>query len=201
MNVMAIHVVDAARPRRKKWTRDEYYRLADGGFFRHRRVELINGEIIEMPAVRDLHVAAVELAGRVLRRVFDEGEFCTRIQAPLHLLGRSAPEPDLAVVRAGPRDFIGKGHPASALLVIEVSDTSLRYDQTRKAHLYAAAGLLDYWIINLIDGRLEVRRDPAPDPAKHLRYHYASTLIVREGDVISPLSMPSATIRAADLLP
>src|SRR5947209_6068047 len=110
------------RPTLRRWTRSEYYRLADLGLFRGQRVELIGGEIIQMPPQKNLHAIAIGLAEDALRAAFGPGHW-VRPQLPLHLRPRSAPEPDLAVVLGSPRDYAGANHPRTALLVIAVSDT------------------------------------------------------------------------------
>jgi Uma2 family endonuclease len=123
-----------------------------------------------------------------------------RLQAPLHLGPRSAPEPDAAVVPGGPRDYTATGHPTTALLIVEVSDTTLSYDRGRKASLYARAGIADYWILNLVQ-QLEVHRWPVPDPTQHYRHGYADVLILTPQDHIAPLAAPKKRVAVADLLP
>jgi Uma2 family endonuclease len=125
-------------PRTFHWTREEYHRLADQGYFQDRRVELIEGEIIEMPVLKPPHVMAMILTADVLGAAFGRG-FHVRTQAPLNLGEASEPEPDLAVVPGGPRDY--PEHPTTALLVVEVSETTLAIDRGRKASLYARGTL------------------------------------------------------------
>lgn len=184
-------------PRRLRWGREEYYRLGELGFFRGKRVELIDGEIFEMPALKPPHVTALELTAEVLRASFGAG-YCVRTQAPLDL-GRSQPEPDIVVVRGQLRDYVR--HPQTALLVVEVSDSTLSYDRRRKAHDYARVGIADYWIVNLIDRQLEVHRVPGPDPARRGRFSYAEVTVVPATGQVIPLAAPNALIAVADLLP
>src|SRR5947208_15853969 len=106
-----MHVVRKVKPRQKRWTRAEYYRMADAGLFREQRVELIEGEIFQMPPMKTPHAAALELGERELEAVFGAG-YWVRNQLPLHFGPRSEPEPDLAVVPGGPRDFTD--HPTTA---------------------------------------------------------------------------------------
>src|SRR5439155_3890171 len=124
--VMAVQKLHRVRstPRRRRWTRDEYYRLAEIGFFRDQRVELVDGEIVQMPPQKNFHVIGIDLVHQALQKAFGPGHW-VRIQAPLHLRPNSAPEPDLAVVRGSSRDYAATDHPTSALLVVEVSDTTL----------------------------------------------------------------------------
>jgi Uma2 family endonuclease len=87
------------------------------------------------------------------------------------------------------------------MLVIEVADTSLAFDRSSKASIYARAGIADYWIVNLIDRLLEVYRDPAPDAATSLGFAYRQRLTFGADDGVAPLAFPHATIAVADLLP
>ena len=186
------------RPRRFRWTSEQYYRLADQGFFDDRRVELINGEIWEM-TTNPPHSIASELLAEAMRVVFGGGGYRFRIQQPLDLGRRNQVEPDMAILRGSPRDV--PSHPSTALLVIEISDTTLRKDRVIKSHLYARAGIPDYWIVNLVDRQLEIRRQPGPDPSRRGRFTYADVTIVAATGTATPLAAPRAVIAVADLLP
>jgi Uma2 family endonuclease len=105
----------------------------------------------------------------------------------------SEPEPDLSVVVGSWKDY-RETHPSSAVLVVEVADTSLEYDRDRKGSLYARARIADYWIINLPEQCVEVYRDPEQGI-------YRSRRRFMPGEKISPLAAPDATINVADLLP
>jgi len=182
----------------RRWTRDEYYRMGEMGFFQDQRVELLEGEVIEMSPQLSRHAVAIGLAELALRGVF--GLACwVRTQLPLHVGTSSAPEPDLAVVKGAPRDF--NEHPATALLVVEVSESTLAYDRTRKASLYARAGIADYWIVNLAERCLEVYREPRADTAQSYGFGYGAFVSRAAGDSVAPLHLPGARIAVADLLP
>src|SRR5262245_10693045 len=118
--------------RRRRWTLEEYYRMAEIGLFRDQRVELVDGEILQMPPQKNFRVSGNDRVRQTLQGAFGPGHW-VRIQAPLHLPPNSAPEPDLAVVPGLSRDYATKDHPTSALLIVEVSDTTLTYDCGRKA--------------------------------------------------------------------
>lgn len=180
-----------------KWTRREYYRMAELGFFEHKRVELIEGEIVEMSPMKSAHATALILVAEILRETFGKG-FSIRSQLPMNFGNASEPEPDVAVVRGNARDF-SESHPKSAELIVEVSDTTLRFDRNRKAALYAKNGIKDYWILNLKDRCLEIYRQPKKD--KKLGYIYTESRIFTEEDVFAPLGAPDAEIKTADLLP
>jgi Uma2 family endonuclease len=188
--------VSIVEPKPLLWTRDEYYRLAETDVLRDRRVQLIEGEIIEMAPQRNEHAVAIELSHDVLRAAFPAG-YRIRIQSPLALSPLSEPEPDLAVVQGSPRE--STAHPTTAALVLEIADTTLRLDRTRKARIYAEAGVSDYWILNLPERCLEVRRNPARDASGQWAYDELQT-IMPDG-TIAPLAALRAQIKVTDLLP
>ena len=118
-----------------------------------------------------------------------------RTQFSLIASGWSVPEPDIAVVPGSLRDYATK-HPASALLVVEVSNTSLKQDRLSKSRIYAAANIPEYWIVNLRESVVEVMRDP--DPASAL---YRDTRICTAGDALELVALPGARVAVAELLP
>jgi Uma2 family endonuclease len=173
--------------------------LYDQGWFAGQRVELIEGRVIQMPPQKPPHTIGVELGREALEAAVGR-RYWVRCQAPLHLGGRSAPEPDLAIVPGRPRDYIGKGHPISALLVVEVSGATLAYDRGLKAGIYARYGITDYWIVNLVHRRLEVLRQPVPGK-KPRSFRYADVTLLGATDHVSPLALPRVKIFVSDLLP
>lgn len=185
-------------PRSKQWTRDEYYRLAEEGYFRGKHVQLVEGEIIQMPPMKHPHALCVMKADTWLRTIFSQPQFLIRIQMPMNALENSDPEPDFAIL-SGPLEAM-TDHPTTALLIIEVSDTSVRLDR-RKASLYAAAGVPEYWIINIPKRCIELFRDPIPDESAEFGFRYAQASSLEESASLSPLSMPVATVKVSDLLP
>jgi Uma2 family endonuclease len=169
-------------------------------WFQGKRVQLIGGEIIEMAAQKNEHGISLKLTEDALEALFGPN-FWVRTQMSLDLSPHSVPDPDLAVVSGPPRSYTGAPVPKSALLVVEVSESTLSYDRNTKASLYAAAGITDYWIVNLVDRQVEVYRDPVPDPSEPFGYRYTSETDVPPGGVVSPLARPGATIPVDDLLP
>ena len=151
-----------------------------------------------MAPMKSSHAMALSLADQQLRSVF-QGGYVIRVQMPLRLAHASEPEPDLAVVQGAPRDFTE--HPSSAILVVEISDTTLAFDRGEKASLYASAGIADYWLVNLINARVHVHRRPVPDPASAYGYRYADVTAHAAGASITPLAVPAASIAVAQLLP
>jgi Uma2 family endonuclease len=177
----------------RRWTREEYEKLIAAGMFPPgERVELIDGEILQMTPQGSPHATAIQLMENALRTAFGPG-FSVRQQLPLALDPRSEPEPDVAVVAGNPRDYRDR-HPGGALLAAEISDTTLEYDRQRKGAVYARAGIQDYWIVNLDDRSVEVYRDPG-------QAAYRSSHRYGEGDHISPLAALKAKIAVADILP
>lgn len=152
-----------------------------------------------MSPMRPLHATVITLAARTLEQAFGDGYF-VRWQMPLALDEYSEPEPDVMVVQGDVRDYLAE-HPTTAVLVVEVAESSLAYDQVEKASLYAAAGLPDYWLFNLVQRRLEVRRDPVPNRQQPHGFGYQTTLYFQPGDVVWPLARPDLQIPVADMFP
>jgi len=186
-------------PRPLRWTREQFLQMIDLGWFHDKRVELIGGEVIEMASQFDLHLASVTLTGDALRVAFGAG-YWVRAQGSLDLSPHGIPDPDIAVTPGGPQGA-ARTIARSALLVVEVSDTTLAYDRYHKASLYAAGGITDYWIVNLVQRQLEVYRDPIADNTQPFGFRYASRTILDPPDVVSLLAAPLASITVADLLP
>jgi Uma2 family endonuclease len=185
-----------AEPRPRRWTKEEYYRLGELGFFEGQKVELWDGEIVVMSPQKPLHYSVTERVAGMLERHFGAG-FHSRMQGPLDVGGDTDPEPDIAVVPDG--DY-SAAHPRGALLIVEISDTTLATDRGRKASLYAHGAITDYWIVNLVDRQLEVYRNPQPDPAQLYGHGYAEQAIFQPSATVSPLAAPHVAILVADLL-
>jgi Uma2 family endonuclease len=182
----------------RRWSREEYDRMITAGIFQpDERVELIEGEIIAMTPQGSGHATAVRLVEDALRRLFSMG-FDVRVQMPLALGPDSEPEPDIAVVVGQPRDYRDE-HPRTAVLVVEVSDSTLALDRERKAALYARAGIQEYWLLNLMERCLEVFQAPQAIGSPDARYH--SRHVARAGESVSPIGCPTASLSLTDLLP
>jgi Uma2 family endonuclease len=187
-------------PRSFRWTVEKYDRLVSQGFFSNQRVELLDGRIIQMPPKLEPHVAGVSFAAKAAGRAFGEG-FYVRREAPLRQGTRSKPEPDVAVVPGNERDYLETGPPSDALLIIEVSDRTLRYDRGKKASIYARHRIADYWIVNLVNRQVEVHRDPVVDPAHKWGFRFKSIQIFKPGEAVSPFAAAHSKIAVNDLLP
>jgi Uma2 family endonuclease len=185
-------------PRPFVWTLALFHRLGDMGWFEGRRAKLIDGQLIEEGRMDPPHADALEKTDAAVRIAFGPG-WRFRVQLPLVLGQATDPLPDMAVVRGAPGS--GTAHPTTAELVIEIADSSLHYDTTTKAELYATAGVQDYWVLDVDGRRLLVFRDPVPLPQGLGATAYRTHLIFNPGDSVSPFALPAASIAVADLLP
>ena len=173
----------------KVWTVDEFHRLGDQGWFEGRGAKLINGQVIEEGPRNHPHATAATKTEDVIRKAFGKG-WHVRVSKPL-VLGRTTdPQPDAAVVRGRPSDYTD--HPTTADLVVEVSDTSLKYDTTDKFGIYAAAGIAEYWVVDVNGRQLHVFRDPTTAGGAA---GYATHQILGPADAVSPLAAPAASVR------
>jgi len=178
-----------------RMTVERYFGLVEAGVLSHDdRVELLEGVIVAMTPSNPPHAAAVCLAAEALRDALG-GRAAVRTQCTLVLAPWSAPEPDVAVVAGSHHDY-ATAHPRTALLVVEVADSSLLQDRLTKAPLYAAAGIPEYWIVNLRAGVVEVMRDPDRERAR-----YRDVRTCAAGERIPLVAIPEAGVPVAHLLP
>lgn len=174
------------------FTVDEYYRMAEAGILSEDdRVELLEGEIVEVAAIGSRRAACVKRPNELLGQRVAE-ETIVRVQSPIRLLERTEPEPDLALL--GPRDdYYAGGHPGpeDVLLVVEVAETSGEYDSDVKLPLYARAGIPEAWIVDLTKERIEVHSRPVDG-------EYRETARSRRGETVASQAAPE--LSAADIL-
>jgi Uma2 family endonuclease len=185
--------------RARQWTRDEFYRLLELGFFRNQRVELIEGEVLEIAPPRRLHLVVICLLQSALEPAFGKG-YWVRALGSLDLSHLSVPDPDIAVVEGAP---FGAGSEVCSvpLMIAEVSDVGLDYDRWRKGSLYARAGIPDYWVVNLVDRQIEVYRRPVPDPRQPYGFCYIDRQIYLPELLVTPLAAPRARLRVSEMMP
>ena len=183
----------ATQPTHQPITVAQYYQmLADGILHEDDRVELIEGELHWMTPIGSPHAASVKTLARTFIQYLDQ-QAVVGIQDPIHLDDHSEPQPDISLARWRP-DYYRAGHPTPAdlLLLIEVSDSTLKEDR-RKAQLYARFGIPEYWIVNLLDNMLEVYTDPQAG-------QYRRQVLHRRGAQVAPLAFPELLIAVDDVL-
>lgn len=179
---------------RKRFTVDEYYRMAASGILHEDdRVELIDGEIIEMSPIGKHHASCVKRLNVLLIRMLGQRAIIG-VQDPLQLSNYSEPQPDITVLKFRD-DYYAERHPTpeDTLLLIEVADTTLGYDRGVKLPMYAATGVPEAWIVNLSDDVVEVYRQPGPNG-------YGETQLARRGDSLPLPSIADTIIRVDDVL-
>jgi Uma2 family endonuclease len=176
-----------------RFTVEEYYRLAEVGFFdEDSRVELLEGEIIQMAAIGNHHAQCV----RRLTTFFGDqlrGEIVLSVQNPVRLSADSEPEPDVVLLRFRDDNYAAHPGPADVALLVEVCDSSLMWDRNRKVPLYARAGVSEVWLVDLVGGAVEVYRQPEGDD------YIDVTRVAGEGRV-APAAFPAAEVEVAALL-
>jgi Uma2 family endonuclease len=176
-------------------TAERYFALVEeGALAEDDRVELLEGVIVAMPPPNPPHDSGTtRMTVALLRAVGSRA--VVRPQCSLVVGHWSVPQPDFAVVPGTPEDY-DEAHPRTALLVVEISDTSLPQDRLSKARIYAAAGIPEYWILNLRARALEVLRDPHPASAV-----YRDRRVLAPGDAVEIAALPGARVEVAALLP
>jgi Uma2 family endonuclease len=185
--------------RTRRWTRVEYDKLIEIGILGPGdKIELLGGQLCVSEPQNSPHARAISLGLEAIQRALAPG-WHVRVQLPIALDDESEPEPDLAVVSGGPRDYAD--HPSRPALVVEVADSRLALDREHKGSLYARARLPEFWIVNLVDRVLEVYRESGPTAGAPYGWAYRVLLTLGPDEHVTPLAAPSARILVADLLP
>jgi Uma2 family endonuclease len=180
-------------PTKRQFTVAEYRLMAEAGVFApDDRVELLEGEVIEMPPVGSRHAACVDrITWLFSRRVGDA--VVVRVQSPLLLDERSEPLPDVQLLRGNPDRYVDEHpRPPDVLLLVEVADSSLPYDRGVKLPAYARAGIREVWIVDLVAAQIEIYWDPSPDG-------YQSRRVARGDDEFSPRAVPGLVVSARQI--
>jgi Uma2 family endonuclease len=181
-------------PAKHRLSVKEYYRMAETGVLDpDARVELLDGEIIDMSPIGPFHGGVTTILIDLFTAA-SKGRWLTTAQIPVRLHDHSEPQPDLMLLKPSP-NFYRKRHPRpeDLFLLVEISDTSLEKDQGRKLPAYARAGIAEVWIVNLNELTIEVYRQP----------HFAgcaSKTILQAGDKASPQRFPDVKVDVAELL-
>jgi Uma2 family endonuclease len=177
-----------------RFTVEDFERMVEAGILtKEDRVELIQGQVVEMSPIGKRHASAVNRATRVfIQRCGDRA--IVSVQGPVQLVGTSQVQPDIALLR--PReDFYRDQYPqvADVLLIVEFADSSLLTDRNLKLPAYAAAGVKEVWLVNLLNDTIEIYRDPAGG-------RYATSDVVGLRQRIAPLALSDLELRAEELL-
>jgi Uma2 family endonuclease len=184
----------------RRWTRRDLERMLEAGVLTPEdRVELIDGEILTVAPQSSAHATCVSLVQDAVRAAVGTNVHI-RVQLPLALGTHSEPEPDVAVVAGSVRDY-RDAHPESALLVVEVADTTLAYDRGVKGSLYGRAAVPEYWIIDLTESLVEVHCDPIANSQARFGWDYRSVSRFGPGDSLESLTLPGGPILVTDVLP
>ena len=179
---------------RRRFTVDEYSRMADAGILSEDdRVELIDGAIVNMVPIGALHAGVIIRLNHLLSRLVGDRAMISP-QNPVRLSDFSEPLPDVMLL-CPRQDFYTSAHPGpgDVLLLMEVADSSVDYDRSVKVPLYARHSVPEVWVIDLQRGLVEVYRDPAPGGYREIR-------VARRGDRLSPLALPDVALSVDDIL-
>ncbi|MBP0016280.1 MAG: Uma2 family endonuclease [Cyanobacteria bacterium SBLK] len=185
---------------RKRFTIDDYHRLGDLGFFAESdRLELIRGEIIQMPNKKPPHsVANSRLVKRLILMLGEQA--IVRGQEPVILPSDSEPLPDVAILKARQNEYLDSHpYPQDIILLIEISETTLKYDRETKLSLYAEDGIADYWIVNLVDNYLEVYSEPYQNQTGE--FSYRSRRIFLPNETVALPSFPDLLLDLSTIFP
>lgn len=157
------------------------------------RVELIEGDIVQMSPIGSRHAACVKRLVKLLHAACGDRAI-VQVQDPVQMGDDSEPEPDVALL-APREDFYAAAHPTAgdAALLIEVADTTLEFDSDDKLRLYARSGVTEYWIVDLDGGRVLVHRSPSGD-------RYTDAYSVAAGGSVAPAALPEVTVDVAWIL-
>lgn len=181
-------------PAQHRFTVEEWDRLGQLGFFgEDDRVELVDGEIVDMTPIGDRHAACVIRLTRLFSAQVGDDALVS-VQGPVRLSEHSEPQPDLALLRFRDDDYASaKPTSSDVLLVVEVADTSLRYDRDRKASLYGRSGIPECWVVDLTSDQVLVFTQPSPDG-------YQTSVVSRPGEMLVPQLLPAVTMATSAVL-
>ena len=177
------------------WTVDEYHQMIETGILGDDdRVELLEGEIVEMSPQKPPHAATIQSGSDYLRSLLT-GRVTIRIQLPITIFPNSEPEPDIAVVRINSNQYFDH-HPTpdEIFLVAEVANTSLAQDRRQKVRIYANANILEYWILDVNERQVYVFRNPGNEG-------YQEEIILNESAIFSMVAFPEVAVSVGKLFP
>ena len=179
---------------RRSFTIADYYRMAEAGILSEDdRVELLDGEVIEMSPIGSRHAACVDRLNKFLNSISELG-FIVRVQNPIRLDDHSEPQPDITLLRVR-SDFYAEAHPtpADVLIVMEVADSSFELDRQVKLPLYAQAEVPEVWLVNLPDDSVEFYAQPVNSV-------YQGVKVFRRGETVTSQIVPELQIGVDEIL-
>ncbi len=178
----------------RRFTVDDYHRMAETGILTEDdRVELLDGQVLQMSPIGPAHSGCVNRLTRLFSRL-PARSATVSVQNPVVLSARSEPQPDVALLRYREDGYASRhARPDDVLLLIEVADSSTQADRSVKVPLYAAAGIGEVWLVDLVGEHIVVYRDPAPEG-------FRDVLAARPGQTITPLRCPSFATSVAGVI-
>lgn len=188
--------VDSGRAPPHRFTVDDFHKMAEAGILgEDDRVELLEGEIVDMPSIGPAHAGAVNRTTRLFYELLGRRRYVVAGQNPLRLDQWNEPQPDLLVLRWRDDEY-AESHPTAGdvLLLVEIMQTSRDYDRRIKLPLYARFAVPEVWLVDLAAERVEVHREPSAEG-------YGSVRTVARGEPVRALLVPELALDAADLLP
>ena len=178
----------------RRFTVDEYLALGAAGILaKEERIELLDGEIIQMAPIGNRHMNSVDWVGHLMRESIGRRAM-VRVQGSIQLDDATMPEPDIAVIRWRSVNDIAPVLPSDVYLLVEVADSSLEFDLGEKLARYAAAGIPEVWVANLRAGELVVNTEPEGSAYAHVR-------VIPLGGTVSPQAFPDVELELADFIP
>ena len=188
-----MNVESQPQPRRLRFTVDEYYKMIELGMLKdYEKAEIIEGELIQKMAIGDRHAAIVNLLNKFfIKNVSDD--ILVSVQNPVRLSDYNEPEPDLTL--ADLRKFDGKRHPrpVEVILIVEVSDSTVKYDRDKKLPLYAEVEIPEVWIVNLPNDLVEVHTKPSVGL-------YQFVKIFKRGEIVKSEALPELNLPVDKIL-
>jgi len=182
-------------PQKHPISAEEYLRMGEAGVFApEARLELIDGEIIEMAPIGSPHAGCVnKLTELFFQRA--EGQAIVSVQHPVIISDRSVPQPDLALLRRR-ADYYSGSHPSASevLLVVEVADTTLAFDLRTKVPLYARSGIPEAWVVDVNERTIHVFREPGEGG-------YTTTFAAPMGRSVASVALPQVVVEVSELFP
>jgi Uma2 family endonuclease len=192
---MAVMSATLDYPQKHPISAEEYLRMGEAGIFApEARLELIEGEIVEMAPIHPPHAGLVNKLNRLLVHRAAE-RAVVAVQNPMIISDRSVPRPDLALLRPRADDY-SRSHPrvSDVFLVIEVADTTLGFDLRTKVPLYARCGIAEAWVVDVNERVIHVFRDPGASG-------YGTSLIARPGERVACVAVPEALLEVGEIFP